>query len=224
MSCYFDPAVVDRCLRGDLGPHQRPEPGLNYYMHVDPAKNSANYACVLVGKKKYTNNQGKRRNVCFLAGIWIWRPVPGVGLLFSEIDKDIIRICSIFHPIMVTYDDYQSVQSIQLLRSHGINVRMVPFNRNVKMKMYQNLRDLMSYLPAPELYLYNHGGDSNLLICELKNLKQKQNQRGMTITPDKTADVKTDDIADALAGACSSACEALQMGLPEPVCVRTGYA
>lgn len=224
MSNYFDSAAIDNVIRGELGPHLRPEPGFNYYIHVDPAKNSANYAAVMVAKRKYTNNQGRRRNFCVLAGIWVWRPIAGKGLLFSEIDKEIIQICSIFHPISVTYDDYQSVQSIQLLRSHGINVSMVPYNRNVKAKLYQNLRDLMYYQPNPELLLYNNGGDSNLLICELKNLKQKQNQRGMTITPDKNADVKSDDIADCLAGACSSACEALRMGLPEPVLVHTGYS
>lgn len=221
-SSYFDPGLIDRCVRGDIGPHRRPVPGFNYYIHIDPAKKSANYAIVMVAKKRYTNNRGMKRNLCYLAGVWAFKPQPGIGLLFHEIDKTVIRICSIFHPLAVTYDDYHSMQSIQLLNSHGINTRIISYNRSNKAKFYQNLSDLMSYQPTPELFLYNDGGDSALLIAELKALKKKQTQRGYAIVPDKNGDVKTDDLSDSLAGACASACEALRMALPEPVTVYTG--
>jgi hypothetical protein len=178
----------------------------------------------MVAKERYTNNMGKRRNRCYLAGIWIWKPKPGLGLLFTEIDKKIIEICSVFHPLSLTYDDYHSVHSVQMLRSHGINTKQVPFNRNVKAKFFQNLRDMMSYQPEPELILYDIGGDSSLLIGELKALKQKQTQRGITIVPDKSGDIKSDDVADCLAGACSAANEGLRMSLPEGCVVRTGWA
>lgn len=220
---YFAEDQINRIIKGELGPHKHPMPKFNYYIHVDPAKKGANYAAVMVAKERYTNYQGRKRNRCYLAGIWVWRPKPGLGLLFSEIDKQIIQICSIFHPIAVTYDDYHSVHSLQLLRSHGINTQQIAYNRNVKAKIYQNLRDMMSYQPEPELFLYDIGGDSSLLISELRNLKQKQNQRGVAIIPDKTADVKSDDLADCLAGACSTACEGLRMSLPEPVVVQTGW-
>jgi hypothetical protein len=220
---YFGEDQITRCIRGEIMPHQRPMPNYNYYIHVDPAKKSANYAAVMIAKERYTNYNGRRRNRCVLAGIWIWRPTPNLGLLFSEIDKKMIAICSIFHPLSVTYDDYHSVASVQLLRSHGINTRQIPFNKNVKAKLYQNLRDMMSYQPDPELILYDTGGDSSLLLSELRNLKQKQTQRGITIIPDKSADVKSDDVADCLAGACGAACESLRMGLPEPVLVNMGF-
>lgn len=220
---YFPEELVNRCIRGDLAPHDRPMPGVNYYIHVDPAKGGNNYAAVMVAKQRYTNNRGHKRVRCILAGVWIWRPVPGMGLQFAEIDKDIIKICSIFHPMAVTYDDYHSMQSMQLLRSHGINTQIISFNRSVKAKLYQNLRDLMAYQPESELYLFDNGGESSLLISELRNLRLKQTQRGYTILPDKNADVKSDDIADCLAGACVSANEGLRMALPEPVTVRTGW-
>ena len=81
----------------------------------------------------------------------------------------------------------------------------------------------MSYQPEPELYLYDDGAESSLLLAELVNLKLKQTQRGYTLMTDRNADVRTDDLADCLAGACSSANEGLTMGLPEPVLVRTGW-
>jgi hypothetical protein len=220
---YFPELLVKRCIRGDLGPHRRPEPGFNYYIHVDPAKKGNNYAAVMIGKQRYTNAMGHKRIRCVLAGLWIWRPVPGFGIQFNQVDREMIQICSIFHPISVTYDDYHSMQSLQLLRSHGINCHELSYNRNVKMKIYQNLTDIMSYQPDPELYLYDVGGDSSLLISELLNLNQKQTQYGYSIIPDKNAEVNTDDLADCLAGACVAANEGIRMGLPEPVVVRTGW-
>ena len=191
---YFPPDLITRCIRTDLSAHTRPMPGMNYYMHVDPAKKGNNYAAILVGKQRYTNNRGQKRIRCILAGIWIWRPLPGIGVQFNQVDKDVIKICSIFHPLMVTYDDYHSMQSLQLLRSHGINTHCLSYNRSVKSKLYQNLRDIMAYEPEPELQLYDNGGDSSLLIAELTNLTLKQNMRGYAIIPDKSADVKTDDL------------------------------
>ena len=220
---YFPEDLIRRCIRGDLRPHARPEPGFNYYIHVDPAKKGNNYAAVMIGKKRYTNQRGQKRIRCVLAGLWIWRPLPGIGVQFNQVDRDMINICSIFHPICVTYDDYHSMQSLQLLRSHGINCREISYNRNVKAKLYQNLRDIMAYEPEPELYLYDIGGDSSLLIAELTNLNLKQTQNGYSIIPDRNADVKTDDLADCVAGACASANEGIRMGLPEPVTVRTGW-
>lgn len=220
---YFDEGLVDRCIRGDLGPHKKVDPVCNYYMHVDPAKSGNNYAAVLVAKERYTNFQGKKRNRIYLAGVWIFRPVPGVGLIFSEIDKKIIEICSIFHPISVTYDDYHSIQSLQLLKTHGINCQCLPYNRSTKMKVYQNMKDLMCCQPEPELYLYDDGGESSLLIAELKNLKFRKIARGISFVIDKHSDVKSDDLSDAIAGACCSANEGLRMSLPLPVCVQTGW-
>lgn len=218
---FFEAGMVERCIRGEYGPHDRANPKYNYFLHVDPAKKGNNYSAVLVAKERYTSPLGRRRVKCILAGVWVWKPLPNLGLQFHLIDKDIIRICQVFRPSLVTYDDYHSVHSLQLLRSHGINTQQLPYNRNVKMKIYQNLRDLMTYQPDPELVLYDNGGDSSLLIQELLHLKYKRTQRGFTLVIDKGSDIKTDDLADCLAGACSTANEGLRMALPEPVVVHS---
>jgi len=221
---FFDEGLIVRCLRGDLAKHTRPQPGFSYYLHVDPSKGGNNYGAVLVAKQRYTNYLGKKRNRCFLAGVWIWRPVPGTGLLYHQIDQDIISICARFHPMTVTFDDYHSTSSVQLLKSHGINAVQMSFNRVVKQKIYQNLKMMMAYQPEPEIYLYNDGGESALLIAELKALRFKELSRGFSIVPDKHGDVDTDDLADCLSGAVSSANETFRMGLPQPVVVRTGWS
>lgn len=220
---YFEAEAIERCIKYDLGPHARPQPRINYYIHVDPAKKTNNYAAVMVAKERYTTPQGQKRNKCTLAGVWLWRPTPGLGLLFDDIDREIIKICSIFHPMSVTYDDYHSVHSVQRLRGHGINCKQISFNNRVKCKMYQNLRNMMLYQPEPEIILYDNGSDSSLLINELKELKFKQNQRGFSIIPDKKSDIATDDLADCLAGACSAANDGIRMSLPLGGVVRTGW-
>ncbi len=220
---YFPPDLITRCIKGDIGPHLKPQPGYNYYLHVDPANGGNNYSAVLVAKKKYVNYMGKRRNMISLARVWVWRPAPGIGIMFHQIDQEILKICATYRPIVVTYDDYQSAHSLQLLRSNGINTRRIPYNRSIKMKIYQNLKDLMSYMPLPELQLYDDGGDSHVLAEELRNLKFKSINRGITFLVDKEADIKTDDIADCLAGACTSANDGLVASLPAPVTVYAGF-
>lgn len=217
---FFDPLQIERCVRGDIGPHKRPLPGLNYYMHIDPARKSHNYVAVLVAKERYLAPNGKRRNRCYLAGVWIWKPQIGEGIQFNKIDLEVLQICRLFHPVSVGYDDYNSGQSAQLLRSHGIHTIVSQFNRSMKWKIYQNVRDMMCYQPTPEIFLYNSDPNSALLIGELNGIRTKQTQRGQTICPDKSGDVKSDDCSDCLCAACSVANEGLRAGLPEPVTVQ----
>jgi hypothetical protein len=220
---YFDPGLIQRCIRGDIGPHTKPQPGFNYYAHVDPANGGNNYSMVMIAAKRYRNNFGEKRWTIYLAGVWIWKPVPGIGLQFHEIDNDVLTICRVFRPLSVTYDDFQSVHSLQFLRRHGVNCRKIQFNRGTKAKIYMNLKVLMEYQPTSELFLYDDGSEASLLITEMENLKFKRISRGVSLLPDKSADVKTDDVIDCLAGACSAVGGGVVVALPEPVTVRTRF-
>ncbi|MFA5313096.1 MAG: terminase large subunit [Methanomassiliicoccales archaeon] len=216
---FFPEGLVDRCIRADVEEHSRIMPGVNYYLHVDPANGGDRYTAVLVSKEYYTNSRGKRRIRVRLAKTWIWNPVPGVGLLFNEIDREVINICSKYHPMTVTYDQWNSVQSLQLLRSHGINCVQTSYNRSYKNKIYQALKDMMSYQPEPELWLYN----DVQLIGEIKALRYRPTVRGVSLVTDRHGEIKTDDLVDCLAGATAMASENVIMPLPRPVVVQTGY-
>jgi hypothetical protein len=220
---YFEAGLIERCIRADLGPHSKPQPKCNYYAHVDPANGGNNYSMVLVAKQRYTNSRGEKRWKVYLAGTWIWKPVPGIGLQFHEIDKQVMTICKIFNTICVTYDDFQSVHSLQYLRSCGINCRKLQYNRGVKQKIYRNLKMMMEYQPEPELFLYDDGATATYMISEMVNLKFKRISRGISLLPDKNADVKTDDVIDCLAGACCSANDGIVQSLPLPVTVRMRF-
>jgi phage terminase large subunit-like protein len=215
---YFPPELIDRCIRTDIAAQPRPKPGLNYYLHVDPANGGDRYVAVMVAKQHYVNNYGKRRIRVILANLWSWDPQPGIGLLFNEIDKDMIKICSIFHPLAVSYDAWNSIQSLQLLRSHGVNTVQTSYNRSFKNKIYQNLKDMMGY-PQPELWLY----DDPRLILEMKALKYRPTMRGISLIKDKHGEVKTDDLVDALAGAVAMASESIRAALPLTTTIRTGW-
>jgi len=215
---YFPDGLVERCIRTDIGEHTRPLPGFNYYLHVDPALNGDRYVAVLVAKEYYNNHLGKRRIRVRLARIWMWLPEPGVGLMFNDIDKQVIDICGSFHPLAVSYDQWNSVQSLQLLRSHGINAVQTSYNRTFKNKIYQNLKDMMSYQPHSELWLY----DDHRITLEMKALKFRPTMRGISLVTDKHGEIKTDDVVDCLAGATAMASESVHAALPLPVLAYTG--
>ncbi len=219
---YFEPELVEFCISSDISAHEVRKQGINYYMHVDPAKKNNNYAAVMVARERYINAYGQKRNRCYLAGVWVWRPVPGVGIDFEAVDLEVIQICRKFRPYSVTYDDYQSVHSIQRLRNNGINCSHIPYNNRVKCKIYRNLKNLMTCRPVPEILLYDDGGWASILIQELKNLLFKVNRKATILMPDKNADVNTDDLADCLAGAVSAASNGLRAALPSPVAIQTG--
>jgi len=220
---YFPEELINRSVEAGVTkgvmPQLGPQPGFNYYMHIDPAKKGGRYVSVLVAKEIYVNPQGRRRIRVRLANVFVWNPEPGVGLLFNEIDKDVVQICSRFHPLAVTYDQYNSIHSLQLLKSHGINCIQTAYNRSFKNKIYQNLREMMAYHPESELWLY----DEPRLILELKALKYRPTIKGIQFVVDKNSEIKTDDVIDCLAGAVAYASENVRMALPQSVLVRTGW-
>jgi hypothetical protein len=220
---YFESGLIERCVRSDIGPHKGPQPGFNYYAHVDPANGGNNYSMVLVGAKRYKNQMGERRWQIHLAGAWIWKPMPGIGLQFHQIDKEVLSICQIFRPLLVTYDDFQSIHSLQYLRSNGVNCKKIQYNRSMKQKLYRNLKMLMEYQPQPEVFLYDDGGNASYMLLEMQHLKFKRIARGISILPDKNGDVKTDDVIDCLVGACSSANDGIMPSLPMPTTVRMRF-
>ena len=217
---YFEEGLVDRCICTDLEPHRSPQPGVNYYLHVDPANGGDRYAAVLVAKKPYKNSLGHRRIRVEMANSWVFTPVPGVGLVFNEIDRAVLHICKIFRPVLVTFDDFQSAHSLQFLRSNGVNCVKTNFSRGYKNKIYQNLKDMMSYHPNPELCIYE---DQYGIVSELKGIRYRPTARGVSLSVDKNSDLPYDDLVDCLCGATAMASETTKMALPAPVVVSTGF-
>jgi len=196
---------------------ERNSPGVQYFMHVDPAGSHDNYSVVIVYRKPYTNFRGEKRVKICLAFSQYWKPDPSTGLNMIELDDKILDISRKFKPSIITYDNWNSVHSIDYLRRKGFNATKLNFGRGAKSSYYKNLYDLMD---RDELELY---GD-DLLIAELLNIKYRPTARGISLYADPHSDVGTDDLVDGLAGACWSAIgQRLKEGYPTPVCVKLNF-
>ena len=83
-----------------------------------------------------------------------------------------------------------------------------PFSRQYKQQIYDNLYQLVInkkvIIPTYKL-LYN----------EMKNLQRKWTENGYKVMPKRDADIDTDDIVDAVAGACYNAIEKGITRLPQ---------
>ena len=193
ISNYFPRALVESCIKPSRAQMMRPIPGMDYFMHLDPASDRDHYALVVVYREPYTTIKGAKRHRVILAYHKTWEP-SGKTLNLADIDEEVIDIWRIFKPVSVTYDTWNSVHSINHLQKKGIRASQISFGRGQKATYYQNLSDLME---RDEFHIYY----DEKMVGELLSLKYKNLQRGVSIHKDPRADINTDDIADCLAGA-----------------------
>jgi hypothetical protein len=219
---YFPKELVDRCFKigmeQNIQQQERPEPGGDYYFHVDPGLTASRYVCVGIQRKLYRDSKGILCPRSVLAFIKIFTPLTAAGLEWTKIDEEMLRLCRLFHPVRVTYDQWNSASSLSLLQQNGINVEQSSFNRAFKCRIYQNLRDLMSK-PECGVYVFQHED----LYNELVNLKFRPSPRGISIGADKRGECPTDDICDCLAGATHASCGKYYSRYPQSAVVYTGF-
>jgi hypothetical protein len=215
---YFPEELLAKTLKIDLAPETEPVFGCEYYMHVDPGLSADRYCVAIVRKTVYHDSGGNLSPRVILAMTKAYDPESqGVGLNYEKIEADLLDMCRKFNPILVTFDQWNSIGSLQMLQRNGFNTRQTTFNRGYKNRIYQNLKDLMA---KPELGLWLY--DDQLLMTELRNLKYRPTARGMSIGADKRGDCPTDDMADCLAGAAFMASGHHHARLPEVLTVYTG--
>lgn len=219
---YFPKDLIDatfaKGLELNIQPQIRPEPGGEYFIHIDPGLTASRYVCVGVQRKMYRDRQGVLCPRAVLAFVKMYTPISATGLEWGKIDDDVLKICKLFRPAMVTYDQWNSAASLYMLQQNNFPFEKTAFNRSYKNKIYQNLRDLMSK-PECGLYLFEH----DELKQELYHLKYRPTPRGVSIGADKRGECPTDDIADCLAGASYRACGKYFARLPLPSVVYTGF-
>jgi len=215
---YFPEGLIQKATNLSLVEERDPDPGCEYYFHVDPALNNNRYVLVCVKRTLYRDQiTGNLMPKVTLAFTRMWTAKEGVGLEYADIDREILQLCMTWHPVVVSYDQWQSVHSIQMLRQNGFNVVQTAFNRGYKQRIYQNLRNLMQRDPCA-LEFYDH----SLLIQELLHLRYRPTARGVSIGADTKGDCPTDDFADCLAGSAFMASGNYHARLPQMLLVRTG--
>lgn len=186
------------------------DPNTLYYMHLDPANNSDNYALAIVhiDNDIYNLDQdGKPKKVVIVDHINMWQPSEtGEPVEISEVDQYVIDMTRHFNIVSITYDMWESAASSQLLQRMGLPARVTHFNSSYKQQIYSTLRNAF-YEQRIEFYKLD-GYDSTRLkdtygfvteaIDQFKFLGRKFNKKSFSV---QAAAGHYDDIPDCIAGA-----------------------
>lgn len=190
---YFPKDLIDKVfeigISHNVMPQDKPQPGGEYFFHIDPGLTASRYVCLAVQRVAYRDNQGVLCPRAVLSFIKTFTPITAMGLEWGKIDEEILRLCRLFRPMMVTYDQWNSASSLYMLQQNGIPFKQTSYNRGFKSRIYQNLREIMSK-PECGCYLFEHDDLKN----ELYHLKYRPTPRGVSIGADKRGECPTDDI------------------------------
>ncbi len=214
----FSRDAIEECFKNNLELRPIGQPGKVYFAHLDPATNSHNYALVVVHKEVFLDPKIRRSNYQIVVDhIKYWTPTVDKEIEIDEVDSYVVGLKRRFHLGIVSYDLWNSTASVQKLKKYGIPAVRKPFNRKYKMTIYTELESLINSgrLKIP----YHH-----LLRNEMLGLQRKYDNTGYKVYPKKEGDgCKTDDVVDALAGACFMTISKAALTLPGGKLVNTGF-
>ncbi len=219
---YIDDALN---MGRELGLDQRIQgiPGLVYYVHLDPAISSHNYALTVLHMEervRYKEKNGiptkEKYKLYVIDHMMVWQPSPKKQVNVFEVDEYIINLARLFKIGMVTYDVFNEASSVQKLRTKGIPTKVTPFRKQYKMEIYDRLEHL---LVNNQLAMPPKGPYASMLEMELKCLKKIYRPTGFQIQPDAEAQITTDDLCDSLAGAIGQATDVSISGYPKGMMV-----
>jgi len=192
------------------------QPGIAYFAHLDPASTSHNYALAVCHKQVFLNRETKTADFRVVVDhIKYWSPQAGKPILVEEVDKYLVYLKSRFFLASVTFDQWNSAGSIHKLRKAGIAAKCTKFDNKYIRAIYD---ELYSLVVSGKIVIPYH----KLLMDEMLNLQRKPTPRGYKKEPSKTGTVKTDDLVDAIAGACFMAIQSQFNRLPKGNLVDTG--
>jgi hypothetical protein len=196
----------------------RGQHGAMYFAHLDPATSSNNYTLAIVHKEFRVNPQNSKvEQLVVLDHLKVWSPIFNektiVPVNMNDVDVHMVYINRNFHLGLVTYDDFQSLTTLQMMRKIGMPSKLTRYSKPYKMQIYTELEKLVNErrLVLP----FDGGRECQLLENELLSLQRRfDSGRGFSIMPNPECDVKTDDCCDALAGAVFSCLNTAQSKLP----------
>lgn len=174
---------------------EKGEQGRVYYMHVDPAVSSHVYAVVLGYCQEYQNEYQERRKRVYITHSQRWTPKDGQEVNIREVEKYIIQVCRRFNVAAITFDQWNSAQTIQNLKRYGLPLHKTPFRKQFKMQIYGAMKELVL---RGDLEFYS----DYYILNELKGLRIKYVENGWKIFPNLKSEVPTDDTSDCIAAIC----------------------
>ena len=195
--------IIDKAIRKRPGwnIHNEGRPSINYYMHIDPAKNNDLWG-VLIAHTEERYNPDSRSHIIHIVQDYsrVFKAPLGEVLDPDNImDNFVLPLFNKFHIVSVSSDAFFSLEQQNKLRKHRINYREVSFNGVCKNKIYETMRD---FFVTDRIELCN---DDQELQGELKNITIKHTRKNPVIenSPhDKF--YPNDDLVDCLGGIINS--------------------
>lgn len=206
---FFPREVVEDCFKASIQLKEYGDPGKFYFCHLDPATSSHNYAlCVLHRENYIRKDNGKLDFKIVVDHLKFWQPSRDKPIVNEQIEAYIKKLSRRFYFSQVSFDQWNSTASIKALQAVGIPAKLTRFTKRHKIIIYDFLYDLAS---SGRLHIPNH----ELLKNEMLYLQRKYMPTGYRVYAKRDGVVRTDDLVDALAGACFATSEREDSRLPQ---------
>jgi len=206
---FFPRDIVEACFKPSLQLKEYGEPGQFYFCHLDPATSSHNYALVVCHREQFIKKDtGKMDFRVVVDHIKFWQPSKDKPIVNEEIESYIAKLSRRFYLSQVSFDQWNSAASIKGLQAKGIPAKLTRFTKRYKIIIYDYLYDLAS---SGKLYIPYHEPMKN----EMLYLQRKYMPTGYRVFAKRDGTVRTDDLVDALAGACFSTFKQDESRLPQ---------
>jgi len=189
LESFFTEEQIKPCFIGhNLRNVEMGAMGKTYFVHLDPATSSHNYALVVLHRENFLNPQTKKADFRIVVDhIKHWEPVSG-PINPNEVMQYVIDLKRKFHIGLITYDAFASQESILKMRKAGIPNKETKFTGAYKFKIYKELENLVN---SGRIFIPYH----HLLYNEMIELQRKFTPTGFKILPKKDGDgVKSDDV------------------------------
>lgn len=214
---FFDASKIDEAI--DVGRMETKcgDSRFKYYLHLDPATKSHNYALCMVHPENVYSPNGPQQTKIVVDMVKFWTPTSEGAVRLIDVEKEIRSICKKFRVVSVSFDSFQSESTIQSLRADGINAHETPYREYYLCKIYGELRNMID---AGNLSLLPH----ERLVGEMKCLLGRVVKSGVKRFFDTKSEYPGDDCVDALAGAVYIAIQkTVHNTLPKARLMRLGW-
>lgn len=222
---FFDKALTKKCFQQGGKMSAFGKPGFLYFAHLDPARTSHNFALAVVHRENFRKEDGSKDFRVVVDDLRFWHPTPGSPVNIEQVDEYIIMLKRKFRPKLVTYDHWPIDMTVQKMKKAGIPHMMTQFTHKYKVMIYDELLNLVNgeklvIPPYGEMFWQKPAAE--LLHREMDNLQKKVTYNSYRVTANKEADCNTDDLCDALAGACYQCVVSQTKALPSSRTVAMG--
>jgi hypothetical protein len=124
---------------------EAPEPGVDYYAHLDPAESSDYYTLAVVHAEpsEILGPDGEALMQVVVDHVHYFEPVSvGQPVDSTVVDEHIIRLHRVFNFKQVSYDHWHSAESILKLKRYRVNAKKAQFNREFQHDIYNQLYEM----------------------------------------------------------------------------------